>query len=105
MRTLVFKSVHFSNCFHACCPKMLEARTNLHLNAVRNSTNGHLADRVVASITAPLWLRYVVFRFPRFEETIKDLNGFVDFAHASHDETTPTDIVERAKFETIVIAL
>jgi hypothetical protein len=84
---------------------MLEARTNLHLNAVRNSVNGYLVDRMVASVTAALRCRYVVFDLPMFKKIIKDSSCFVDFAHATHNEPTAPNIVKRAKFETIVIAL
>ncbi len=45
----VFEAVRYSNCFYTCL-KMLEARTNLHLNAVRNFASRHLVDHMVASL-------------------------------------------------------
>ena len=84
---------------------MLEARTNLHLNAVRNSINGHLVDRMVTPVTASLWYRYVVFCFPMCKKIVKDLSGLIYFSNTSHDETTPADIVERTQLEVTVSPL
>ena len=81
---------------------MLEARTNLHLNAVRNSINGHLVDRMVAPVTAALRYRYVIFCFPMFKKIVKDLSGLIYFLNASHDETTPADIIKRTQLEVAV---
>ena len=81
---------------------MLEARTNLHLNAVRNSINGHLVDRMVAPVTAALRYRYVIFCFPMFKKIVKDLSGLIYFSNASHDETTPADIIKRTQLEVAV---
>lgn len=81
---------------------MLEARTNLHLNAVHNSTNGHLVDRMVAPVTATLRYRYVVFCFPMFKKIVKDLSGLIYLSNTSHDETAAADIVERTQLEVTV---
>ena len=81
---------------------MLEARTNLHLNAVHNSTNGHLVDRMVAPVTAALRYRYVVFCFPMFKKIVKDFSGLIYLLNASHNETAPADIVERTQLEVTV---
>ncbi len=60
---------------------------------------------MVASVTAALRCRYVVFYLPMFKKIIKNLSCFVDFAHTTHNKPTAPNIVERSKFETIVIAL
>ncbi len=81
---------------------MLEVRTNLYLNAVRNPTNGHLVYRMVAPVTAALRYRYVVFCFPMFKKTVKDLSGLIYLSNTSHDEPTPADIIERTQLEVAV---
>lgn len=60
---------------------------------------------MVAPVTATLRYRYVVFCFPMFKKIVKDLSGLIYLSNTSHDETAAANIVKRAKFETIVIAL